>query len=79
MELKEYIIQLAKQQFGDFLAGVDFWGPIEGDDMMGELILSTELDDDEVLEKLHSIHRQTREHVWRVTLGWVANNTGGLP
>lgn len=78
MDLKTYLSELAQQQFGEHLVGVDFWGPIDGDDMMGELILNTDLDIDQVLPLLHTIHQKIKDRGWHVTLGWIVDNSSPI-
>ena len=75
MDLKTYLSELARQQFGEHLVGVDFWGPMGGDDMMGEVILKTDLDANQVLMLLRTIHQKVKDKGWRVTLGWIVDNS----
>jgi hypothetical protein len=39
MEVKDCIFKLAKEEFGNSFVDVDFFGPYDGEDMMGEVIM----------------------------------------
>lgn len=73
MKLEEYLLELAQQQFGENLVGIDFFGPFDGDDMMGELILTTDPGYKEVAEKLFDIYKQVEDRGWSVSLGWIVD------
>jgi hypothetical protein len=73
MKLEEYLFELAQQQFGENLVGIDFFGPFDGDDLMGELILAKDIGYQEAAEKLFEIYRQVEYRGWSVSLGWIAD------
>ena len=71
MDVKEVIQKLAEREFGVMVADIDFWGTLEGEDMMGELALNPGLSEDEIYERLDRIHREATQQGWRVMLDWV--------
>jgi len=79
MDVRSAIRELAEREFGDRIADVDFWGPLEGEDMMGELVLKPGLTDDEIYERLDRIYRSAGDKGWRVLLDWVSANGKGTP
>ncbi len=73
MDVKEVIKKLAEREFGNMVVNIDFWGPLDGEDMMGELALNPALSEDEVYERLDRIDREASQQGWRVALDWVWN------
>jgi hypothetical protein len=74
-KVEEFVMQLAKQQFGENLLGVDFWGPFDGDDLIGEIILATDLPEQDALDKFGEIYNQIEDMGWTVSLGWIVDST----
>jgi 5,10-methenyltetrahydromethanopterin hydrogenase len=75
MEVKDCILKLAKEEFGKSFVDVDFFGPYDSEDMMGEIILRNDIADDEVIMKLYSITRRAEEQGWQICLSWVTDES----
>ena len=74
-KVDEFVMQLAKQQFGENLVGIDFWGPFDGDDLIGELILAVDLPEQDALDRLGEIYTKVEDMGWTVSLGWIVDST----
>ena len=74
-KVEEFVMQLAKEQFGENLVGVDFWGAFDGDDLIGEIILAADLPEQSALDKLGEIYNKVEDMGWTVSLGWIVDNT----
>jgi len=74
-KVDEFVMQLAKQQFGENLVGIDFWGPFDGDDLIGELILAVDLPEQDALDRLGGIYIKVEDMGWTVSLGWIVDST----
>jgi hypothetical protein len=74
-KVEEFVMQLAKEQFGENLVDVDFWGAFDGDDLIGEIILAADLPEQNALDKLGEIYNKVEDMGWTVSLGWIVDNT----
>jgi len=78
VKMEEYIVELAKKEFGENFKDVNFILPLdEGEDASAEIVIREDEDDDEVLEKLANIYFATQAKGWFVTVGWVVDNWKG--
>jgi hypothetical protein len=76
VKVEEYIIELAKKEFGENLIDVDFLLPLDGgEDANAEIILREEEDDEEVTEKLARIYFTVRKKGFFVPVSWVIDNS----
>ena len=73
MDVKECVWELAKNEFGEILVDIDFWGPLEGEDMMGEFVLAQYIDDDEFMKKLIAIDNKAKDAGWRICFDYTVN------
>ncbi|MBC8233526.1 hypothetical protein H8E77_28590 [bacterium] len=73
MDVKEYVWDLAKKEFGEILVDIDFWGPLEGEDMMGEFVLAQYIDDDEFMKKLIAIDNKAKDAGWRICFDYTVD------
>jgi hypothetical protein len=75
VKMEEYIIELAKKEFGENFKDVNFILPLdEEEDASAEIVIREYEDDDEVLEKLANIYFAAQAKGWFVTVGWVVDN-----
>ena len=73
-KVEEFVMQLAKQQFGENLVGVDFWGPFGVDDLIGELVLAADMPERDALDKFGKIYSKVEYMGWTVSLGWIVDS-----
>ena len=74
MDVKECVWELAKKEFGENLMDIDFWGPLEGEDMMGEFVLAQNIDDNEFMKKLIVIDNKAKDAGWRICFDYTVNS-----
>ena len=68
--LKQLIMNLAKEQFGDLLKDVRFSGPFEEEDLDADLILRRRIDLNEIGTKFWNIYQPLRKEGYNVLIGY---------
>jgi hypothetical protein len=67
--LKQRIMDLATEQFGELLKDVRFSGPFEDEDLDADIILRKRIELKEVGAKLWNIYRPLRKEGYHVLIG----------
>ena len=67
--LKERIMNLAQEQFGNLLKDVRFSGPFEDEDLDVDIILRQKIELNEIGKKLWNIRKPIREEGYDVLMG----------
>ena len=68
--LKQRIMNLVKEQFGDLLKDVRFSGPFEDEDLDADLILRRRIPLNEIGAKFWNIHQPLRKEGYNVLIGY---------
>lgn len=68
--LKQRIMNLAKEQFGDLLKDVRFSGPFEDEDLDADLILRRRIPLNEIGAKFWNIYQPLRKEGYNVLIGY---------
>ena len=68
--LKQRIMNLAKEQFGDLLKDVRFSGPFEEEDLDADLILRKRIELNEIGAKFWNIYQPLRKEGYNVLIGY---------
>ncbi len=68
--LKQRIMNLVKEQFGDLLKDVRFSGPFEDEDLDADLILRRRIPLNEIGAKFWNIYQPLRKEGYNVLIGY---------
>lgn len=71
MDVKECLWELGREHLGELLVDIDFFGPLEGEDMIGEFVVRDSVTPENLDERVDLISTAAEKQGWRVCLAWV--------
>ena len=77
MDVKELTTHLLKQEFGDYILEVKYWGPYEEEDICADVVLKERLAD--WVDKSYRIYSKLLDEGFDVLIGYdVLDDSDGL-